>query len=254
MAGQQGMGNFTAGFQGGQPPDEEVVVDMVDALERVGSLISVAVQPLPKKGRNNKVLMAEDDVTMYLGLDPSNGETLVPVRSPSIPSFKDKLLGESERDRQFLSLSELDVEMVNHHRRPNTFSSKGNGAGVVLSSKQNGRSRFTILETDEVEGFDGANVNVVASEAISVQVTNGRGERISYVEDFKLHARQNRETSPLPMGSKAVMSQHEGDRTSRDEDRGGHKKASLFRQSEVATFGTILLASTSLDTGKHTMV
>ncbi|KAK8562166.1 hypothetical protein V6N12_049214 [Hibiscus sabdariffa] len=228
MAGQQGMGNFTAGFQGGQPPDEEVVVDMVDALERVGSLISVAVQPLPKKGRNNKVLMAEDDVTMYLGLDPSNGETLVPVRSPSIPSFKDKLLGESERDRQFLSLSELDVE--------------------------NGRSRFTILETDEVEGFDGANVNVVASEAISVQVTNGRGERISYVEDFKLHARQNRETSPLPMGSKAVMSQHEGDRTSRDEDRGGHKKASLFRQSEVATFGTILLASTSLDTGKHTMV
>ncbi|KAK8657778.1 hypothetical protein V6N13_036001 [Hibiscus sabdariffa] len=92
---------LAVGFKGGRPPDEVVVVDRVNILERSGSSVPEVVQPLQKRGRNLEEAMLIDDESGQVAPD---GVVLVGdgsqvqaaadgLSAPSIPSFKDKLVG-----------------------------------------------------------------------------------------------------------------------------------------------------------------
>ncbi|KAK8677006.1 hypothetical protein V6N13_142563 [Hibiscus sabdariffa] len=72
-------------------PEELVVVDMTDVLERPGSEISAGSQLLQKKGRKTG------------GRDERS-------RSTGVPSFKDKLMGDAGKNGLDQGLGELNVE------------------------------------------------------------------------------------------------------------------------------------------------
>ncbi|KAK8673256.1 hypothetical protein V6N13_111605 [Hibiscus sabdariffa] len=93
---------MAVGFKGGRPPDDMVVVDGLNALERSGSPVPGAVQPLQKRGRSLDEAMIIDDEPSNAafemrGLDggvPQLKGVAVGLSESSIPSFKDKLVGD----------------------------------------------------------------------------------------------------------------------------------------------------------------
>ncbi|KAL4387186.1 hypothetical protein GQ457_09G024730 [Hibiscus cannabinus] len=110
---------LAVGFKGGRPPDEVVVVDGMNTLERSGSPVAGAVQPLQKRSRNLEEAMIIDDESgkvapEYFGLVEGGSQVQVAadgLSEPSIPSFKDKLVGSKVLSSNTRSLSDLDVDV-----------------------------------------------------------------------------------------------------------------------------------------------
>ncbi|KAK8622206.1 hypothetical protein V6N13_121691 [Hibiscus sabdariffa] len=89
-------------FQRGRPPDDVVVVEGLNVLERSGSPVPQAVQPLQKRGRgleeamliDDELINEETEVRVLDGggqqlKDAAGGMSELPI-----PSFKDKLVGD----------------------------------------------------------------------------------------------------------------------------------------------------------------
>ncbi|KAL4284430.1 hypothetical protein GQ457_16G028420 [Hibiscus cannabinus] len=110
---------LAVGFKGGRPPDEVAVVDGVNSLERSGSPVPEVVQPMQKRGRKLEEAMLIDDesgqvASEDVGLvgDGSQVQAAVDGLSvPSIPSFKDKLVGSKVVSSTSRSLTDLDVDV-----------------------------------------------------------------------------------------------------------------------------------------------
>ncbi|KAK8685010.1 hypothetical protein V6N13_041021 [Hibiscus sabdariffa] len=91
---------LAVGFKGGRPPDE-VADEVVNILERSRSPVPEVAQPLLKRGRNLEEAMLIDDESgqvvpegVVLIGDGSQVQAAADgLSAPSIPSFKDKLVG-----------------------------------------------------------------------------------------------------------------------------------------------------------------
>ncbi|KAL4377614.1 hypothetical protein GQ457_02G023990 [Hibiscus cannabinus] len=98
---------LAVGFKGGRPPDEVVVVDGVNILERSGSpvpeVVQPMLQPMQKRGKNLEEAMLIDDESGKVAAEGLN--------APSVPSFKDKLVGSKVVSSTARSLSNLDVDV-----------------------------------------------------------------------------------------------------------------------------------------------
>ncbi|KAK8481797.1 hypothetical protein V6N11_046117 [Hibiscus sabdariffa] len=116
----QAVNRLLAGNQSGRPPDEATIVDVPIVLERQGSPVLSKLQPLYKKGRSGHDSMMVED-TSPEGLRDTGGrpggspstvlQSEVKEPSPPLPSFKDKLLGNSGFSKQAQYVEELDVEV-----------------------------------------------------------------------------------------------------------------------------------------------
>ncbi|KAL4272499.1 hypothetical protein GQ457_13G019110 [Hibiscus cannabinus] len=111
---------FVAEYQGGRPPDGVIVVEDSTLLERQGSPVAPALQPMQKKGQTMEEEMVIDDGTpdgervadSWEGLvqtPPVPEENLRPA--PLLSSFKDKLLGDFGASRKPSIITELNVEV-----------------------------------------------------------------------------------------------------------------------------------------------
>ncbi|KAK8624170.1 hypothetical protein V6N13_065523 [Hibiscus sabdariffa] len=119
----------------------------VDTSERAGSPISATVHPLHKKGRSDNNLASVDDIAMDIGLDPLTGDVNVSARSRTTP-FKDKLLGEVERDKQLSGycgrverISDDDVKGLQARQNRGTGLVKKRGKAVTLQHEGSESSR-----------------------------------------------------------------------------------------------------------------
>ncbi|KAK8709258.1 hypothetical protein V6N13_060283 [Hibiscus sabdariffa] len=143
---------------------------MIDTLERSGSPISAAVQPLQKKGRSVKDLVIVEDEPMDTSVEPKTGEATVSPRPQAIPSFKDKLLSKVEKDKQFQCLSDLDVEVRDEDVRLRgdmtlleiQFSDRVHDA---IDAKLATSVVLRLQEADKEEGEGDDNINIVTPEA-----------------------------------------------------------------------------------------
>ncbi|KAK9021263.1 hypothetical protein V6N11_011261 [Hibiscus sabdariffa] len=156
---------LAVGFKGGRPPDEVVVVDRVNILERSGSSVPEVVQPLQKRGRNLEEAMLIDDESGQVAPD---GVVLVGdgsqvqaaadgLSAPSIPSFKDKLVGSkvvNRRRRQGAAIP---------NREPRTDTSIANGG-----------SWFAVLEEEGNELGGEVVVSIQPGEKVEGAAWNGR--------------------------------------------------------------------------------
>ncbi|KAL4303128.1 hypothetical protein GQ457_10G006190 [Hibiscus cannabinus] len=118
--GERTAGNGVVnGFQGGRPPDAMVAVELVGSLERPGSPVPQAVQPLQKRGRGLDEPMLVDDNLGVEGaevrdLEGSGQHPMIPkggMCGLPLPSFKDKLLGDKGVSCKSRSINDLDVEV-----------------------------------------------------------------------------------------------------------------------------------------------
>ncbi|KAK8644436.1 hypothetical protein V6N13_123742 [Hibiscus sabdariffa] len=149
---------MAVGFKGGRPPDE-VADEVVNILERSGSPVPEVVQPLLKRGRNLEEAMLIDDESgqvapegVVLVGDGSQVQAAADgLSAPSIPSFKDKLVGFTVVSSTTRSLSDLDVDVkeddvVNRCRRQG--AAIPNREPRTDTSIANGGSRFAVLEEE----------------------------------------------------------------------------------------------------------
>ncbi|KAL4360769.1 hypothetical protein GQ457_04G012420 [Hibiscus cannabinus] len=114
------VNGLVAGSQSGRPPDGAVTVDVSAALERQGSPVAPELQPAQKKGRSEEEPMMVEDTPPEGGRDLGGGPgglnpTMVHSEekesSSSLPSFKDKLLGNFGFSKPEQYVEELDVEV-----------------------------------------------------------------------------------------------------------------------------------------------
>ncbi|KAL4279846.1 hypothetical protein GQ457_03G007300 [Hibiscus cannabinus] len=110
---------IAVGFKGGRPPDDVVVVEGINALERSGSPVPGVVQPLQKRGRSLEEPMIIDDEPRNVasevrgldGGDPQLKGAATGLSESSIPSFKDKLVGDKVVSSNSRPLTDLDVDV-----------------------------------------------------------------------------------------------------------------------------------------------
>ncbi|KAL4278708.1 hypothetical protein GQ457_03G007490 [Hibiscus cannabinus] len=110
---------IAVGFKGGRPPDDVVVVEGLNALERSGSPVPGVVQPLQKRGRSLEEPMIIDDEPRNVasevrgldGGDPQLKGAATGLSESSIPSFKDKLVGDKVVSSNSRPLTDLDVDV-----------------------------------------------------------------------------------------------------------------------------------------------
>ncbi|KAK8617151.1 hypothetical protein V6N13_117118 [Hibiscus sabdariffa] len=141
---------------------------MINALERSGLPISAAVQPLQKKGHSVKGLVLVEDEPMNTGVEPKIGGAADSPRPQVVLSFKDKLMGEIEKNKQFQCLSDLNVEAS---PATDAYQAKGNEVGGNTVRQSSG-SRFVVLEVDKEEGEDDENINLMIPEAEREEISN----------------------------------------------------------------------------------
>ncbi|KAL4383861.1 hypothetical protein GQ457_15G017010 [Hibiscus cannabinus] len=97
-----GLAARGSGHQGRRPPEEVVVVDMVDGLERPGSKIPVGYQPIQKKGRTwDNAIIPEDEIMEADEAKSSENAGVIPGVGRAVEDHK-LAVG---------PLSELDVEV-----------------------------------------------------------------------------------------------------------------------------------------------
>ncbi|KAL4383512.1 hypothetical protein GQ457_15G016700 [Hibiscus cannabinus] len=111
---------FVAGYQGGRPPDGVVVLAASVALERQGSPVAPEFQAVPKTCRTTEEEMVLDDIPLD-GVRVSGdleGIAQTPTMpavnlnpAPSVPSFKDKLMGATGASCKQSNIADLDVEV-----------------------------------------------------------------------------------------------------------------------------------------------
>ncbi|KAK9009828.1 hypothetical protein V6N11_036352 [Hibiscus sabdariffa] len=156
---------LAVGFKGGRPPDE-VADEVVNILERSRSPVPEVAQPLLKRGRNLEEAMLIDDESgqvvpegVVLIGDGSQVQAAADgLSAPSIPSFKDKLVG---------------FKVVNRRRRQ--------GAAIPNreprndTSIANGGSRFAVLEEEGNELGGEVVVSKQPEEKVEGAAWNGRG-------------------------------------------------------------------------------
>ncbi|KAK9004294.1 hypothetical protein V6N11_002096 [Hibiscus sabdariffa] len=134
---------MAVGFKGGRPPDE-VADEVVNILERSGSPVPEVVQPLLKRGRNLEEAMLIDDESgqvapegVVLVGDGSQVQAAADgLSAPSIPSFKDKLVGFTVVSSTTRSLSDLDVDVKEDDVRIGGKEEGNKLGGEVVVSKQ----------------------------------------------------------------------------------------------------------------------
>ncbi|KAK8499318.1 hypothetical protein V6N12_072872 [Hibiscus sabdariffa] len=132
----------------GRPPDDVVVVEGLNVLERSGSPVPQAVQPLQKRGRgleeamliDDELINEETEVRVLDGggqqlKDAAGGMSELPI-----PSFKDKLVGDKGVSSNVRLLMELDVDVREDDNQ--------NRDTRAVPSKVPGGSRFAVLEEE----------------------------------------------------------------------------------------------------------
>ncbi|KAK8694325.1 hypothetical protein V6N13_071879 [Hibiscus sabdariffa] len=155
---------LAVGFKGGRPPDE-VADEVVNILERSGSPVPEVVQPLLKRGRNLEEAMLIDDESgqvvpegvVLVGDDSQVQAAADGLSAPSIPSFKDKLVG---------------FKVVNRHRRQG--AAIPNREPRTDTSIANGGSRFAVLEEEGNELGGEVVVSKQPEEKVEGTAWNGR--------------------------------------------------------------------------------
>ncbi|KAK8560817.1 hypothetical protein V6N13_026252 [Hibiscus sabdariffa] len=109
---------MAVGFTGGRPPDDVVVVEGLNVLERSGSPVPQAVQPLQKRGRgleesmliDNEPVTKETEVRVLDGGGQQGKDAQGGTSKSPIPSFKDKLVGDKGVSCNGRLLTELDAD------------------------------------------------------------------------------------------------------------------------------------------------